>query len=438
MPRPRGLWTVLNDSNRLATTSNHDADVSLEIRANRIQTNLIYNPRPSSYLNGLANGESATDSFYYAVEDSHGAVTLALVSVQVAGVNDVPVPGNDPPGLVAIDPLLIGGLSLPQFLGGSTVLYILPTPGQVGRVNATIRPAGGGLTDTAVIAGLDLTDEDTALDLPSARLLANDLEVDRSDIMRIEVGSGQNLSREGAAIRVSQDGLVVTYDPTQAPKLQALAFKERVSDSFYLTVFDGIARVDSLVAVLVEGRNDQPVASNATFTTPEKTALEVNPPGLLLSGLEIDQNTKLPDNRKFLLPVVPVATTIFGAQASVTMNRRDGVIDGFAPVSGTPGVTKVIAAGHGLQSGEEVVLLGCGALTGQYVLTRVDADSFTVPAAYDSAFAALGGGTWLVLASVFHYDPRESVFSDSPGARPSRCKVWRWARAIPIPSPIPC
>ena len=410
---PKGLWTVLNDGNRLATTSTDGAEVKLEIRANRIQTNIIYNPRPSSFLNGLALGEAATDTFYYAVQDSHGATSLGLVSVQVAGVNDAPVPGTDPASLATIDPALLGGLTLPQFLGGSTVLYVLPAAGQTGQVNATIRPPGGSAT--TVIAGLNQTDEDTALNIPSASLLANDQDVDRTNILRLEIGAGQNVSREGAAIRLSADGLTVTYDPTHAPKLQALAFKEHVIDSFYLTVFDGVARVSSLVAVLVEGRNDQPVASNATFTTPEKSPLVVNPPGLLTSGSDIDQNTKLPDNRKFLLPVAPVATTVFGATAGVTLTRHDGAIDGLAPVSGTPGVTRVIATGHGLQSGEEVVLLGCGTLTGQYVLTRVDADSFTVPFAYDSAFASIGGGVWRTLASIFHYDPTGSVFSDSPG-----------------------
>ncbi len=99
--------------------------------------------------------------------------------------------------------------------------------------------------------------------------------------------------------------------------MQALAFKERVIDTFNVTVFDGIARVPVLVAVLVEGRNDRPDATNTALTTAEKSLLNVTPPGLLNSGVEIDQNTRLPDNRKFLLPVADSATTVSGAKVNV-------------------------------------------------------------------------------------------------------------------------
>src|SRR5690606_29468513 len=45
----KGVWTILNDANRLSTTSIHGAAVTLEIRANRAQTNIVFNPRPSAY-----------------------------------------------------------------------------------------------------------------------------------------------------------------------------------------------------------------------------------------------------------------------------------------------------------------------------------------------------------------------------------------------------
>ena len=411
----KGLWTVLTNDNRLSTTSKDGAAVTLEIRANRDQTNLVYNPRPSAFLDGLADGESSTDTFYYAVEDNHGAVSLAQLSVVVAGVNNDPVPGDNPPGLGVLDPLLTGGTTAPQLLDGSAVLHLLPASGTPGRVNVSIRPPGGAFGDIVVIEGLDQTDEDTELDLASADILSNDSDVDRTDVLSLEIRAGQDVSREGAAISLSLDGATLTYDPTGAPALQALAFKERVIDTFEVTVFDGIAHVNTLIAVMVEGRNDSPVANNVALTIDEETLLEVPTPGLLLSGADIDQNTLLPDNRKFLKPTDAFPTNVFAAKVNVLLDRRDGAIDGFAPVSGTPGVTAVVSTGHGLVSGEEVVLLGSGALTGQFVVTKIDDDTFSVPVAYDAAFASLGGGSWTVLASTFQYDPRESVFSDLPG-----------------------
>jgi|GEM_PF-1043302 len=411
----KGLWTVLTNQNRLATTSKDGAEVTLEIRANRTQTNVVYNPRPSTFLDGLANGESSTDTFYYAVEDNRGAVSLALLSVTVAGVNNDPVPGDNPAGLSVLGPLLTGGTTAPQLLDGSAVLHMLPAPGNSGRVNVAIGPPGGAPGDLFVIEGLDQTHEDLELDLASADLLANDSDIDRTDILSLKIRAGQQLSREGAAIRLSPDGATLTYDPTGSAALQALAFKERVVDTFVVTVFDGIANVNTLVAVLVEGRNDSPSTNNLALTINEETLLELPTPQLLLSGLDIDQNTLLPDNRRFLDPVDAFPTNVFAAKVNVLLDRRDGSIDSFAALSGTPSATAVVSTGHGLVSGEEVVLLGSGALTGQFVVTRIDANTLSIPVAWDPAFASLGGGTWTVLASTFQYDPRESVFSDLPG-----------------------
>jgi VCBS repeat-containing protein len=411
----KGLWTVLTNDNRLSTTSKDGAAVTLEIRANRNQTNLVYNPRPSAFLDGLADGESSTDTFYYAAEDNHGAVSLAQLSVVVAGVNNAPIPSDNPPGLVALNPLLTGGTTAPQLLANSTVLHLLPASGAPGRVNVSIRPPGGAFGDIVVINGLDQTDEDTELDLASADILSNDSDVDRTDVLSLEISAGQNVSREGAAIRLSADGATLTYDPTLSATLQKLAFKERVIDTFEVTVFDGIARVNTMIAVMVEGRNDTPVANNVALTIDEKTLLNVPTPGLLLSGSDIDQNTLLPDNRKFLKPTTAFPTNVFAGKVNVMLDRRNGSIDSFVPVAGIPGATAVVSPGHGLVSGEEVVVLGSGSLTGQYVVTKIDANTFSVPVAYNATFSALGGGSWTVLASTFQYDPRESVFSDLPG-----------------------
>lgn len=408
----KGLWTVLNNDNRLATTSKDGAAVTLEIRANRTQTNVVYNPRPSAWLDGLADGESSTDTFYCAVEDNRGAVSLALLSVTVSGVNNDPIPSDNPPGLAALDPLLTGGTTKTQLLAGSDILHLLPATGAPGRVNVTIRPPGGATGDMVILAGLDQTTEDLAIDLASADILANDSDIDRTDVLSLEIRAGQNLSREGAAIALSPDGSTLTYDPTSSTVLQALAFKERVIDTFEVTVFDGIARVNTLIAVLVEGRNDTPTTNNLALTIDEKTLLRVPTPGLLLSGNDIDQDTQLPDNRRLLKPTDAFPTNVFAAKVNVLLNRRDGSIDSFA--DGT-GATAVLSTGHGLVSGEEVVLLGSGALTGQFVVTRIDDDTFTIPVPWNASFASLGGGSWTVLASDFEYDPRESVFSDLPG-----------------------
>ena len=406
----KGLWTVLDNSNRLATVSQRDATVTLEIRADRTKTNVVYNPRPSDELDSLAAGETIADTFYYAVEDTHGAVSLALITVTVTGVNDLPVPSDNPPGLDVLDPLLVGGTTPGQLLEDTEVLYLLPTSGSTGSVDATIRPPGAGFADVLVLAGLERTDEDSALTFSTASLLADDLDVDLSNVLSVRIEAGQESSREDAMITLSADGSTLTYDPRLSEDLQKLAFNERIVDTFEITVFDGIAGVPSLVAVVVEGRNDSPVASLVSLATLEKSLLEVPTPGMLLSGVEIDQNTRLPDNRRFLLPVSDQGTDVFGAKVNIALTRRNGTITG---ISSEGGLTAFFSADHGLQNGEEVIITGSGALTGQYPVTRIDASKFSIAVNYDASFAALSGGKWTVLASDFSYDPRGSVF---PGA----------------------
>jgi len=413
---PKARWARLDDTNRFQTESAFGAEVTLEIRADRDLTNIVFNARSSTELNALADGESVTDSFYYAVADTSGAVSLALVEVPVVGVNDEPIPTDDPPGLVVLDPFVSGGSSLPDTAGESTVLYTLPVPDSPGVVDVAVTPPGQEEGVFVVIKGIDWTHEDAALDLLSSRFTDNDGEVDTTDDLTLEIdpGMGQNLSLYGAEVRLNGDATILTYDPTNAQQLQALAFKERVIDVVSVGVSDGLANVPTTFIVVVEGRNDSPVASNASYTVDEKTLLSVSPPGLLDSGLEIDQNTLIPDNRKFLLPAEGLETTVFGASVDFLLEPRQGGISGFSAVSGVPDATGVQSAGHGLQSGEEVMLPESGPLTGQYKIERLDDDSFSIPIPFDAANASWGG-TWRVLTSTFQYDPRASVFSGPSG-----------------------
>jgi VCBS repeat-containing protein len=415
----KGLWTVLNNGNRFSTTSALGAEVTLDIRANRAQTNAVYNPRPSAYLDGLAIGETETDFFYYAVEDTHGAVSLAKVSVDVAGENDAPILANDPPSLAGINPILLGGLSLPEFFSGSDVLFETPSStGDPDTTDVAVRPPGGDEDDIVVVAGIPRTDEDTSISLSSAELMSNDSDVDRTDIRTVEIVGAQNKSRSGADISLAPGGATVVYDPrlaTGPTGLQALSEGERLVDTFEITVFDGTARVTSLVAVLVEGRNDQPIAGDITFTTPENVLLVPTAPGVLANGTEIDQNVKLPDDRKFLFPALDVPTTVFGAKVSIALEQRFGTVESVGPVAGVAGATEFTSTAHGLQTGEEVRILNSGSLTGQYPVTRVDDDKFSVELPFLPAFSSLSGGDWAVLLSDFRYDPRESVFGGGLG-----------------------
>lgn len=309
----KGGWAILTDANRLAATSRHGATVTLEIRADRAETSVVYNPRSSAYLNGLAVGETEDDVFYYAVQDSHFAVSLAPVTVRVAGVNDLPVPAPEPGSLALLEPVRAPGQSLAELVATLEVYYALPAgSGTPSRSDVRVQPPEAGPT-TILLTGLWTTDEETDLLLAAADLLANDQDVDRSDVLRIR--SVASPSAAGASVQRSADGQTLTYRPSVSARLQALARGEPFLDTFEVTITDDqLGDVPSLVAVLVRGVNDTPVARDDATTTDEDTALTLNPirfPPEVTAQHDSDRDIdgSAPDNRLMLMPVAEAFST---------------------------------------------------------------------------------------------------------------------------------
>jgi len=388
----------------LQTTSALGAAVTLEIRSNRAETNIVYNPRASATLNMLSRNEPAADSFYYVAEDTHGAQAFAKVTVNVTGVNDAPVPQDDPAG---VSGLLSGGGSLRDVLAGAKVLYSIPSA-TANRGTVTLR---SGDTDY-VLSNVPRTNEDTALNIPAVELLANDSDIDHLDTLRVTLTAGQNVSREGAAVSLSGGGATVVYNPAASARLNALAREERVMDTIALSISDSTTAVTAIVAIEVTGRNDRPTALADSATIPEDQLLTLAPPSVLGNDREPDQDTSLPDNRKVLIPATDVTTNVYGARISGSVAAASGDISSFA-ASATAALTKVNASAHGLNTGEEIIIRGAAveAYNGQFPITRLDADSFTIPREFS---AAAGIAAWQSLRSTVIYDPRGSMFNGSP------------------------
>jgi len=321
----KGVWAPFDDSARLVTRSEHDAEVRLEIRNDRIETSLVYNPRTSAFLNGLgtSNGvpEVAPDTFYYAVEDSHGAISLAQVTIQVSGVNDTPVPRNNPSSLDNLNSLVSDGRTLEQVITQLEVIYfVAPASGGSNRVDARVEFTDGSLF---FLSDLWQTDEQTPIGILSADITANDSDVDRINVLGVSAVSA--LSHQGAAVALSGDRSVVTYDPRGSAALNALAREETVIDTFYVTVTDAEGgNVTNLISVLVVGVNDTPVAQDDASETPEDVALLFNPitfpPGNpAMHDYDVDINGHVPDN---VLAVVPVSNLLTPGGALVNISNN--------------------------------------------------------------------------------------------------------------------
>ncbi len=314
----KGLWVTLTDQSRLSATSARGAAVVLEIRADRTRNSVVYNPRTSAYLDGLALGESDNDLFFYAAEDRHGAIGIAPVTVRVFGVNDLPQPQADPVSLNQLTASLQGS-TLSNFVVQLGVLYAL-APASGSSNHADIQTVAVNGSAQFLITNIWRTAEDVALAIPAADLLANDGDVDRSDVLRISAVSAT--SRLGAAITLGGAG--VGYNPAVSGTLNALARGEKRIDTFEITITDDRGgATTTLVAVLVVGKNDQPVAVDDLVSIRRDLVLTFDPITAINavvppSDFDFDVDGAAPDNRLALVPVTNITTLVTGVRARIT------------------------------------------------------------------------------------------------------------------------
>ena len=254
----KGVWVLRSVANALGAMTDVGASVTLTLRSDPQEDHFIYNASVSSFLQGLAENEKYTNRFYYAVRDRNDGIGIGAIDMIVDGVNNTPVGNPDPNSLGQLDPLVNSTNPLSKVLAtGIDPMYVLlPTSGSNGLVNLQVLDRSGTVTGTVVISDIWTTDEDTSIGINTPDLLANDSDTDRTDIL--QVTSVLPLSREGASMSLA--GTRITYDPSSASNLQALARGELLVDSFEVLVSDGLTAgtVTTLVAVLVNGINDSP------------------------------------------------------------------------------------------------------------------------------------------------------------------------------------
>jgi VCBS repeat-containing protein len=325
----RGVWVVLNDANRYQATTDVGAVVTLNLRADPREDHLIYDANPSAFLNGLAEGETFTNRFYYAVTDQQGGIGIGPVAIVVTGLNDTPVASPDPNDLGGLDPLVGGSNTLESVLDdGLTPMYVLPPDsGAPGQANLHALDPGGTIPGTIVLSNLWFTNEETPFEIDTLELLANDSDIDRLDVLSV-VGVDAG-SREGAALALA--GGRISFDPTISSNLQALARGEYRIDTFSIQVSDSntAGTVTSLVAVLVVGVNDTPIAKPDFIGLTEDEIFTFNPilhptTNSVLHDMDIDINGTNPDDR---LAMIAVSNLLTVGEALVNILPQSAAYD---------------------------------------------------------------------------------------------------------------
>ncbi len=300
----KGVWVTTADATATTASSDVGAGLTLVVRVDVTEDHLIYDASASSFLQGLAEGERYTNRIYYTVRDRNGGSGIGAIDVVVSGVNHAPEPQPDPGSLTGVNALVTSSNSLASVLGsGLDYLYSLPpSAGGADRLDVHAVDRSGTIAGTIVLNDVFATDEDTLLSFAATNLTVNDSDIDRTDTLTVI--SVDAVSREGAPVNLAAD--IITYNPTTVTNLQALMRNELVVDSFEAVISDGATggNVTSLVAVLVTGVNDSPVANPVFITTHEDQVLVFDP---RTNAVEIDINGILPDDKLTLLSATNVS-----------------------------------------------------------------------------------------------------------------------------------
>ena len=121
------------------------------------------------------------------------------------------------------------------------------------------------------------TDEDLIIDL-TAQLLANDTDPDRADTSLSISGVPSATSAQGADLSILGGRLF--YNPKASAFLQLLQSGESAVDRFQYTISDGRGGTDTAEAtIIVQGRNDVPIAGLTEASTLENRVLTIDPNG---------------------------------------------------------------------------------------------------------------------------------------------------------------
>jgi VCBS repeat-containing protein len=263
---------------------------------------IIYTPAANYY---------GDDSFTYEVSDGHGGVSgVATVSVRVAPVNDAPVTENDSATTAEDTPVTLNLLANDSDVDGDALSADVLSGPSHGRLSVntdgsftytpdanyngsdsfTYRVSDGSLSSGAATVSLTVTpvndapvsaadlyatNEDTAVTVVAAGVLANDSDLDGDALTAVLVSGPSD-----GSLTLNADGSF-TYTP---------AANFHGTDSFSYRSDDGaLAGTVSVVTIDVAAVNDAPAASDDHYATTEDGSLNVSAgTGVLGNDADVD------------------------------------------------------------------------------------------------------------------------------------------------------
>ncbi|MCA9079731.1 MAG: tandem-95 repeat protein, partial [Planctomycetaceae bacterium] len=261
---------------------------------------------PNGQFESLANGETATDSFQYTINDGDGGLSTATVTITINGVNDNPVADAGGPYMIAEGDSITLDASASTDVENQALTYAwdIDNDGQyddaVG-VNPTLTwaqlEALGIIDDGTYAIGVQVTDSQGGVHTASTTLTVNNTPPtanndsgagyttdEDTSFTTIDVRGNDTDPASGDAVLTvigmdvagtigsvtNNSNGTFTYDPNG--QFETLANGETATDTFTYTVSDGDGGTSTaMVTITITGVNDAPIINDAIFALPENS-----------------------------------------------------------------------------------------------------------------------------------------------------------------------
>ncbi|GJL87863.1 MAG: hypothetical protein DHS20C03_15720 [Minwuia thermotolerans] len=348
---------------------------------------------PNGQFETLGAGASAQEQFFYTISDGNGGADGSTVTIDIAGVNDAPVAGDD--AVTTTEDAAVAGsvLGNDADVDQGDVLTVGAVNGEAGSVGSQVTLASGALitlnadgtfdydpngqfealaigasaadsfsytvqdgnggNDTGTVSvtvngvndAPDAIDDVIATDEDSGTtgsLIGNDVDVDGDPLVVSavngqagDVGSALTLG-SGAALTVNADGTFV-FDPNG--QFESLAAGATATDSFTYTISDGNGGSDSATAtVTITGVNDEPDAVDDAVTVTESGTVTG---AVLTNDVDVDDGDALTVTAVNGVAASVGASVVLPSGATLTLNA-DGT---FSYDAATSALFDALAAG---------------------------------------------------------------------------------------------
>lgn len=399
---------------------------------------------PNGAFEFLADGESASDSFTYTVDDGNGGTSKAAVSVSITGQNDAPAAVDVTGSIIEGGPSKTISAEYSDLDASDSHTFSVDTAGTLGSVTNnsdgtfTYDPkgafdslaAGESATDTFTytvedgnggtrtanvsVAITGTNDAPIAMDVvgtasedgATITILANSVDVDTSDAHTFSIDTSGTL---GSVVN-NGDGILI-YDPAGA--FESLAVGATATDTFTYTVEDGNGGSSTaMVTVTIGGVNDDASISGISIGATNEDAIVAVTGTLAVSDIDEGESSFAPLSDtggygSFSIDANGDWTYLLDNAAVQDLNADDSVADSFTVTSfdGTASETVVITIG-GLNDAAEIDGIAIGStdedavneVSGSLSVSDVDEGEATIAPLIETgsygSFNIDGNGDW--------------------------------------------